>query len=132
MPCNSSTGSHSGNHQEKDKHDTKLSKEEVKRVADLASKRRIKDIEIEDAPLLFESVVKTIYGLLPGGHDLSRVLIIDYAYAFVRYILGLLCQASSGRSILEFALEKLLSMRVTINDTFILSHFGYLVSRKNS
>lgn len=47
----------------------------------------------------------------------------------VRAMRGVLSPSSSLRNMPEVALEKLLSVRVRINDAFVLSHFGYVLSR---
>lgn len=52
---------------DKDEDDVKLTKDEIERVGDLARKRRLRNIEIEEARLLFETVGKTITRLQPGA-----------------------------------------------------------------
>lgn len=109
--------------------DIKLSKKEMERVGDFARRRRTQDIEVEDAKLIFECVGSTIIGLQPGGHDLSTVAMVPEVHTFVRAMRGVLSPSYSLRNMPEVDLAKLLSMRVTVNDAFVLAHFGYVLSR---
>jgi len=90
------------------------------------------DIKLEDARLLMNAPGAAIELMQPGGSDLSKIDMTPRMKDYISTMQMAMYKKGSCRWVPEMALLKLITLRFTEQDRFVLSHFGHILYEDKS